>query len=149
MITNTNADTWAALAIYLVSLATSYIKIIGVVLIFSLAHSYQYSFQPNPNWSSLYAPAAEIQSYLQDVAQKYSADRFIKLRHQVEGCHWDDKTAKWNVTVKNLVTEEIIHDQADVVISARGNLNTPSWPDIDGLKTFKGEVMHSAAWKEE
>lgn len=131
------------------SLATSYIKIIGVVLIFSLAHSYQYSFQPNPNWSSLYAPAAEIQSYLQDVAQKYSADRFIKLRHQVEGCHWDDKTAKWNVTVKNLVTEEIIHDQADVVISARGNLNTPSWPDIDGLKTFKGEVMHSAAWKEE
>lgn len=113
------------------------------------SHSYQYSFQPNPNWSSLYAPAAEIQSYLQDVAQKYSADRFIKLRHQVEGCHWDDKTAKWNVTVKNLVTEEIIHDQADVVISARGNLNTPSWPDIDGLKTFKGEVMHSAAWKED
>lgn len=147
--TNVNADTWAARAISLVSLATFDIKTLGVVLIFSLAHSYQYSFQPNPNWSSLYAPAAEIQSYLQDVAQKYSADRFIKLRHQVQGCHWDDKTAKWNVTVKNLATEETIHDQADVVISARGSLNTPSWPDIDGLKTFKGEVMHSAAWNEE
>ncbi|RYN34902.1 putative sterigmatocystin biosynthesis monooxygenase [Alternaria arborescens] len=112
------------------------------------SHSYQYSFQPNPNWSSLYAPAAEIQSYLQDVAQKFSADRFIKLRHQIEACHWDDKTAKWNITVKNLATGEVLEDQADVVISGRGNLNTPSWPEIDGLKTFKGEVMHSAVWNQ-
>ena len=114
-----------------------------------LAHSYQYSFQPNPNWSSLYAPAAEIQSYLQDVAQKYSADRFIKLRHEVRECRWDDKTAKWNITVKNLETREMIHDQADVLISAKGALNTPSWPEINGFNTFKGEVMHSATWNEE
>ncbi|KAA8618965.1 flavin-binding monooxygenase protein [Pyrenophora tritici-repentis] len=78
----------------------------------------------------------------------YSADRFIKLRHQVEACHWDDKTAKWNITVKNLATGETIHDQADVLIQGRGNLNNPSWPDIDGLDTFKGEVMHSATWNQ-
>lgn len=119
------------------------------LLIVPLAHSYQYSFQPNPNWSSLYAPAAEIQSYLQDVAQKYSADRFIKLRHEVGPCRWDDETAKWNITVENLDTGETMHDQADVLISAKGALNTPSWPEIDGLDTFKGEVMHSAIWNEE
>jgi cation diffusion facilitator CzcD-associated flavoprotein CzcO len=56
--------------------------------------------------------------------------------------------AKWHVTVQNLVTGETLTDQADVLISARGNLNTPSWPDIEGLETFEGEVMHSAAWNE-
>lgn len=112
------------------------------------SHSYQYSFEPNRNWSNIYAPAAEIQQYLEGVAKKYSADRFIKLQHQIVGCSWDDKVAKWNVTVKNLATGETIEDQSDVLISARGNLNTPSWPEIEGFETFKGEVMHSAVWNE-
>jgi cation diffusion facilitator CzcD-associated flavoprotein CzcO len=50
--------------------------------------------------------------------------------------------------VQNLVSGETLIDTADVVISARGNLNTPSWPDIEGLKEFKGEVMHSATWNQ-
>ncbi|KAF2639348.1 FAD/NAD(P)-binding domain-containing protein [Massarina eburnea CBS 473.64] len=112
------------------------------------AHSYQYSFEPNPNWSSLYAPAPEIQAYLANTAKKFSADRFIKLSHEITECRWDDATAKWNVQVKNLVTGEIIQDQADVLISARGNLNTAKWPNIEGLNTFKGEVMHSAKWND-
>jgi cation diffusion facilitator CzcD-associated flavoprotein CzcO len=112
------------------------------------AHSYQYSFEPNPKWSSLYAPAAEIQAYLDGVARKYGADRFVKLRHKIKRCKWDDKIAKWNVTVDNLATGETIHDQSDVLICARGNLNTPSWPDIEGISTFQGEVMHSATWNE-
>jgi len=114
----------------------------------SLAHSYQYSFEPNHSWSSLYAPAREIQAYLERTAKKYSADRFIKLSHQISGCRWDDRTAKWHVTVKNLKTGEVIQDQADVIVSARGNLNNAAWPEIKGLETFKGEVMHSAKWNE-
>jgi cation diffusion facilitator CzcD-associated flavoprotein CzcO len=112
------------------------------------AHSYQYSFEPNHNWSSLYAPAPEIQAYLARVSKKYSADRFIKLSHQITECRWDETTAKWNVLVKNLITGESIQDQADVLISARGALNTPAWPNIEGLDTFEGEVMHSARWNQ-
>jgi len=110
------------------------------------SHSYQYSFDPNKNWSNLYAPAKEIQEYIEGVAKKYSADRFIKLSHKVQETRWDDKTAKWTVTVKNLVTGEVTHDQSDIVIVARGGLNEPKWPTIDGLDTFKGELMHSARW---
>ncbi|KAF2447123.1 hypothetical protein P171DRAFT_462358 [Karstenula rhodostoma CBS 690.94] len=113
------------------------------------SHSYQYTFEPNHDWSSLYAPAHEIQAYLERTAKKYSADRFIKLSHEVVECRWNDAIAKWNVTVKNLTTGETIRDQSDVLISARGNLNTPAWPSIDGFDTFKGEVMHSARWNEE
>jgi cation diffusion facilitator CzcD-associated flavoprotein CzcO len=59
------------------------------------SHSYQYSFAPNPNWSNLYAPGSEIQQYLLDVAERYGATRFIKTRHRVEHCEWDDVQKKW------------------------------------------------------
>ncbi|KAF1997751.1 FAD/NAD(P)-binding domain-containing protein [Amniculicola lignicola CBS 123094] len=112
------------------------------------SHSYQFSFEPNTHWSSLYAPAKEIQGYLEGVMKKYSVDRFVRLDHQVTKCRWDEKMGKWCVSVKNLQTGEMAEDTADVVISARGNLNTPKWPDIEGLESFGGEKMHSATWNE-
>jgi hypothetical protein len=60
------------------------------------AHSYQYSFAPNPHWSNLYAPGSEIQQYLESVAVRFGATRFIKTSHMVEGCTWDDAEKKWS-----------------------------------------------------
>ena len=59
------------------------------------AYSYQYSFAPNPYWSSLYAPGSEIRGYLDDVAQRYGASRFIKTSHQVQQCVWNAETHLW------------------------------------------------------
>lgn len=50
--------------------------------------------------------------------------------------------------MENLKTKEIIVDECDIVISARGALNDIAWPKIPGFDSFKGEVMHSAAWNE-
>lgn len=61
------------------------------------AHSYQYSFDPNPNWSAFYAPQAEIYAYLSGMAEKYGVTRFVKLQHEVESCIWDDVAKKWFV----------------------------------------------------
>lgn len=35
---------------------------------------------------------------------------------------------------------------SDFLISAVGQLNQPRYPDIEGLESFKGKVMHSARW---
>ena len=34
------------------------------------------------------------------------------------------------------------------MISARGALNNIKWPEIEGLDSFKGKIVHSAAWDE-
>ncbi|KAI0598883.1 flavin-binding monooxygenase [Biscogniauxia sp. FL1348] len=112
------------------------------------AHSYQYSFNPNPNWSAFYAPQSEICAYLQDTAEKFGVMRFVKTSHKVEECRWDDDIKKWILTVQNLTTKEIFQDETDVLVSARGNLSDPAWPNIQGLKSFQGELMHSARWNE-
>ncbi|GME49208.1 putative flavin-binding monooxygenase protein [Neofusicoccum parvum] len=112
------------------------------------SHSYQYSFEPNLDWSSLYAPAREIQAYIERTARKYGADRFIKLEHAVRECWWEEGEGKWHVKVEELRTGRVFEDQAEVLISARGNLNTMAWPNIEGLESFEGETMHSAKWNE-
>ena len=33
------------------------------------SHLYEFSFAPNPRWSRRYAPQAEIQAYIEDVAR--------------------------------------------------------------------------------
>ena len=50
--------------------------------------------------------------------------------------------------IEKLETNEVFEDDADVLIAARGSLNDIAWPQIAGLKSFKGEVVHSAAWNE-
>lgn len=51
--------------------------------------------------------------------------------------------------MRRVDTGEIFQDDADVLVSARGSLSNPSWPDIAGLKDFRGEIMHSATWNDE
>ena len=131
------------------------------------AHSYVYTFEPNPKWSKFYASSKEIQEYLEGVSDKYSAGRFIKLKHEVNGLHWDAASLKWLVTrscvficscgltlitrkinVKNLTTGETFIDEADFVVGARGAFTRVLWPKMDGLWDFSGKIVHSGQWDE-
>lgn len=93
----------------------------------------------------------ETQAYLRGVAQKYNLYKYIRFNTAVEAATWDDATAKWKVDVK--VTggkdAEFGSDytiETDFLISAVGQLNQPSYPNIEGLDSFKGKIMHSARW---
>lgn len=59
------------------------------------SHSYQYSFDPNPDWSAFYAPAEEICAYLHRVAEKYGVLRHVKTSHKVTECRWNEDAKKW------------------------------------------------------
>ncbi|KAK0934973.1 hypothetical protein LTR29_013470 [Friedmanniomyces endolithicus] len=111
------------------------------------SHSYQFSFNPKVDWSALYAPSQEIRDYIEESAKKYGADRFIKLQHEVKDCEWNQQEGLWHIKVQR-PNGEIFEDTCNVLISARGNLNNRQWPDIEGLRSFKGETMHSSQWNE-
>jgi cation diffusion facilitator CzcD-associated flavoprotein CzcO len=50
------------------------------------------------------------------------------------------------VDIERMDTGEKFSDEADVLVSARGGLNEYLWPEIEGLWSFKGKIVHSAAW---
>jgi cation diffusion facilitator CzcD-associated flavoprotein CzcO len=85
------------------------------------------------------------------VAQKYNLFKYIRFNTAVEEAHWDETEKKWKIAVKVLGGKEAeCHEKytitSDFLVSAVGQLNTPKWPEIEGLDTFKGKKMHSSRW---
>jgi cation diffusion facilitator CzcD-associated flavoprotein CzcO len=103
--------------------------------------SYSYWFEPNPNWSRLFSTGAEIKQYADDVADKYDVRRHMRFNTTVEGAHWDEDAKVWEVA---LTGGEILTTR--YLITATGFLSQPRTPDIPGITSFEGKVLHAAAW---
>src|SRR3982750_1928744 len=52
--------------------------------------TYSYSFEPNPYWSRMYAPGAELKQYAVHVATKYDLKKFMRFNTVVDGAVWDE-----------------------------------------------------------
>ncbi|KAL2834389.1 hypothetical protein BDW59DRAFT_178795 [Aspergillus cavernicola] len=110
------------------------------------AHNYAYSFEPNLEWPNYYATSEQIYDYLKRTAAKYGTEKYIKYKHSVESAEWDESQAKWMLTVRN--EDQVVQTQCDVFINAGGVLNNWKWPDVEGVESFQGKLVHSAAWDE-
>ncbi|MGE2691881.1 flavin-containing monooxygenase [Mycolicibacterium pulveris] len=100
---------------------------------------YQFSFAPKPDWSSVFAPGAEIQQYLRDVVDRFGLDRYLRLNAEVVSAEFTG--AGWCV-----VAADGRRWEADFLIAATGVLHHPYTPPIPGLDTFGGQVAHTARW---
>ena len=105
-----------------------------------------WSFEPKLDWSGVYATSQEIYKYFDDFKTKYGLDRYCKTNHKVCGAQWVESRGGWGVQVEDVTTGKIMHDQCDILINASGILNNWRWPAIQGLKNYKGKLLHSAAW---
>jgi cation diffusion facilitator CzcD-associated flavoprotein CzcO len=104
------------------------------------SHLYEFSFEPNPRWSRRYAPQAEIQAYLENVARTYGVLDQIRTNTEVTRARWDADHCKWT-----LDTSAGTHE-ADILVTACGQLSVPSVPPIPGLDSFDGPAFHTASW---
>lgn len=105
------------------------------------SHMYSFSFAGNPDWSKRFAPQPEIKRYIDDVTDRYGIRPFVRFGQEVNDARFDEAAALW--TVRTASGESFT---AKYFIMASGPLHVPSFPDIKGLDTFKGKVMHSSQW---
>ena len=108
-------------------------------------HSYSFSFTAPYPWSRYFSPRDEIFDYIQQSAKQFDIKKNIQFNAPITRADWDETRSKWCIDIKtnNDVTETV---EADIFISAVGQLNTPSTPDISGLSNFKGPKFHTARW---
>ncbi|RYC60771.1 hypothetical protein CHU98_g5449 [Xylaria longipes] len=110
------------------------------------AHYYQYSFCLNPNWTRKYPLQPEILEYYKNVADKYDIEKHIRYESIVTSAYWDESSATWLVSVKNLKTSETYEHRCKILISAVGLLSQPNECDIPGVSSFQGRIFHTAEW---
>ncbi len=105
------------------------------------SHLYSFSFEPNPNWSRVFAPQAEIHQYLKHCAEKYGLLPSIRFGCEVAQARYHEERALWTVT---LTSGQVL--QARFVVTAAGQLSRPVYPKLEGMDSFQGHVCHSAHW---
>lgn len=105
---------------------------------------YQFGFAPKADWSKLWADGDEIQQYHRDVVNELGLDELIRCNVEVTSAEFDDTTGEWTLTTAD-------HERltADFVLCATGVLENPAIPDIEGLDSFEGPVVHTARWDDE
>jgi cation diffusion facilitator CzcD-associated flavoprotein CzcO len=105
------------------------------------SHLYSFSFEPNPNWSRLFAEQQEILAYLRHCADKYGVRSHIRFRTSVNKAIFDEQRGRWQVS-----TSDGQLCSARVLVSACGGLRQPVFPDIPGIERFSGKTFHTARW---
>lgn len=77
---------------------------------------------------------------------KYDLMKYIKLRHEITAARWEETEKLWTVTVEDSTSGQRFEDHCDILINAGGYLNKWKWPNIPGIKDYKGKLLHSANW---
>jgi cation diffusion facilitator CzcD-associated flavoprotein CzcO len=105
------------------------------------SHLYEFSFAPNPRWSRRFAPQAEIQAYVEDVARRHGVLESVRTGTEVTSALWDEERSVWS-----LQTSAGPHE-ADVLLTACGQLSVAKMPSIPGLESFEGPSFHTSQWR--
>ncbi len=105
------------------------------------SHLYSFSFEPNPDWSRMFAQQAEILAYLEHCTDKYGIRKHIRFNAAATRAAFNERSALWEVEASDGTNYE-----AQVLVLGCGGLSRPSVPDIPGLSSFEGKQFHSARW---
>ena len=104
------------------------------------SHLYSYSFMPNPEWTRVFAPGAEIREYLERAATAFGIRDRVRLGAALESAVWDEAAEVWRLSTPHETIE------ARALVLAAGRLTEPRILDVPGLMAFSGPVIHTARW---
>lgn len=105
---------------------------------------YSFSFRPKPDWSRDFASADEIWAYLRECAEHYGVTEKITFGADLAEAAYDEDTHRWDLTAR-----DGRRWTADALVLGVGALHEPRRPDVPGLDSFGGPVMHTAQWPEQ
>ena len=111
----------------------------------SLEYSYQFDeeLQQEWNWSEKYSAGPEILEYLNYVAEKFDLKNYINFEEEVILAKFNEDSCLWSVSTNK---QKYV---AKFCIFATGCLSIPNKPEIPGLESFEGKLLHTATWPRE
>jgi 4-hydroxyacetophenone monooxygenase len=107
-------------------------------------HFYSYSFAQRLDWPQHFSSQDVLLDYFRRCADEFGVREVIRFGTEVTAMTWSDDTGTWSLELSAPDGDDAV--EVDAVVSAVGQLNRPSTPDIAGLDTFAGPAFHSARW---
>ncbi|XP_051175246.1 uncharacterized protein LOC127290596 isoform X2 [Leptopilina boulardi] len=94
----------------------------------------------------------QILSYLKNYSEHFQLCQYIQFNTLVENVkpeikENDSKIIVWKVQIKNLKTKQISHEVFDGIIVCTGQYFQPNIPEIPGIETFPGTILHSHSYR--
>lgn len=102
---------------------------------------------PFPEELRSYILHTEVFNYYESYTNHFDLRKYIKFRHAVIRVAPTEHD-KWEIIVRNLVTNTIETNIFDVVFVASGNFAHPNIPQIDGASLFEGKMVHSHDYRD-
>jgi len=106
---------------------------------------YSYSFDPELEqdwtWSERYATQPEILDYVNHVADRFALRTDISFATKMLDAQWLESSNSWRITTDTGRTLE-----ARFCIMAVGCLSRANRPELDGIDSFEGRILHTGEW---
>ena len=94
-------------------------------------------------WARHYVQGPEVLAYLNHVVKRHKLRPHFQFNTEMIGSTWNAAENRWTVE-----TDQGFTFKPRYLITALGLLSKQNFPDIKGLKTFEGELHHTARWPE-
>lgn len=109
-----------------------------------------YRFRPWTDAKAI-ADGASIRAYVEDTARERGIDREIRYHHRVVRASWSSEAARWTVTAERTDTggEETFTCSFLSVCSGYYRYDEGYTPELPGIETFRGTVVHPQHWPED
>jgi cation diffusion facilitator CzcD-associated flavoprotein CzcO len=92
------------------------------------------------------ADGADIRAYLTDTARKHGIDRHIRFGARVSSADWDSHTDTWTVRADQDGADLAYRGRFVFFGSGYYNYDEGHTPEIPGMGTFTGTVVHPQSW---
>lgn len=106
---------------------------------------YAFSFAPETlteyRWRERFPGQAEVNGYISFVADRLRLTPDIRLGTRVTSLVYDEIENSWTIC-----TDSGRPITTRFVVTAVGGLSDPHLPDIPGIDSFRGDLVHSARW---
>ena len=107
-------------------------------------HVYAYSCEQKSDWPRYHSSQQDLLEYFRTCADRWGIRDRIRFGVRVEELTWDEAASRWRIAARD--GDGPLTFEADIVISAVGQLNHVLVPDIPGRDRFGGPAFHSARW---
>lgn len=96
------------------------------------------------HFNERFSDHVELRRYVAHIDKTLNLRKDVYFNARVVDATWDSETRLWNIK-----TQQGHKAQAKYLMCASGLLHRTYTPDFPGLKRYKGEIYHSAAWPED